>query len=180
MLFTHDTRTALVWAAALINTSANDDEYLTDTAVLASMLDEHEWTGRRDGSLDELDTVRALRGPWREIWTLSRPDDVVPLVNDMLDRSDARPHLTRHGDWGWHLHMSDDNAPLADRMNAETAVALAEIVRAEELGRLRVCESPDCDAVVIDLSRNRSRRYCDTGNCGNRANVAAYRARKQR
>jgi len=29
-----------------------------------------------------------------------------------------------------------------------------------------------------DVSRNRSRMYCDTGNCGNRQHVAAYRARQ--
>jgi len=30
---------------------------------------------------------------------------------------------------------------------------------------------------VVDLSKTRSKRYCD-GGCGNRANVAAYRARR--
>jgi predicted RNA-binding Zn ribbon-like protein len=30
---------------------------------------------------------------------------------------------------------------------------------------------------MIDLSKNRSRRFCDAG-CGNRAAVTAYRARK--
>jgi predicted RNA-binding Zn ribbon-like protein len=49
-----------------------------------------------------------------------------------------------------------------------------------ETGRLRQGEAPDCDAVLIDLSKNRSRRYCDTGNCGNRQHVAAYRERLYR
>jgi predicted RNA-binding Zn ribbon-like protein len=31
--------------------------------------------------------------------------------------------------------------------------------------------------VLVDLSKNRSRRFCDSG-CGNRTNVAAYRARR--
>ena len=30
------------------------------------------------------------------------------------------------------------------------------------------------------FSRNGSKRYCDTGNCGNRMNVNAYRARRAR
>ena len=34
--------------------------------------------------------------------------------------------------------------------------------------------------VYIDYSRNGSKRYCDTGNCGNRMNVNAYRRRKAR
>ena len=179
MLFAHDTRTALVWAAALINTAANGEDHLPDVSTLSSMLDEHEWTGRRDGTQEELDAVRALRPAWRALWETREPDAVVPVVNAMLAASDARPYLTRHGDWGWHMHVSDDDAPLVDRMTAETAVALADMVRSDELERLRLCDAPDCDAVLVDLSRNRSRRYCDTGNCGNRANVAAYRARKK-
>jgi predicted RNA-binding Zn ribbon-like protein len=35
----------------------------------------------------------------------------------------------------------------------------------------------DCEAIVLDLSRNRSRRFCSTS-CGNRVAVAAYRARQ--
>ena len=34
--------------------------------------------------------------------------------------------------------------------------------------------------VLVDLSKNRSRRFCDTGNCGNRQHVAAYRERLSR
>jgi predicted RNA-binding Zn ribbon-like protein len=33
--------------------------------------------------------------------------------------------------------------------------------------------------VVIDLSKNRSKRFCD-GGCGNRAAVEAYRARAKK
>jgi hypothetical protein len=56
-------------------------------------------------------------------------------------------------------------------------MALAEVLRDEGAARLRGCAAPGCDGVFVDLSRNRSRRYCDTGNCGNRVHVAAYRAR---
>jgi predicted RNA-binding Zn ribbon-like protein len=63
------------------------------------------------------------------------------------------------------------------RIGAQASFAFANLVRLRETDRLRACDAPDCDAVLIDLSRNRSRRYCDTGNCGNRQHVAAYRAR---
>ena len=56
-------------------------------------------------------------------------------------------------------------------------MAMTDVIRMDELGRLRICAADDCDDVVVDLSKNRSRRYCD-GGCGNRANVAAYRARR--
>ena len=60
---------------------------------------------------------------------------------------------------------------------SEAAMAMTDVIRMGELGRLRVCAGEDCVRVLVDLSKNRSRRYCDAG-CGNRANVAAYRARR--
>ena len=57
------------------------------------------------------------------------------------------------------------------------AMALADLIRVGELRRLKACAAPDCEAVLVDLSRNRSRMFCDTGNCGNRQHVAAYRER---
>ena len=56
-------------------------------------------------------------------------------------------------------------------------MAMVDVIRSDELARLRVCAADDCVDVVVDLSKNRSKRYCD-GTCGNRANVAAYRARQ--
>ena len=64
-------------------------------------------------------------------------------------------------------------------LSAECGIALAYVVSAGELDRLRICEAPDCSRVLVDLSRNRCRRYCDSRTCGNRLHVAAYRARKQ-
>jgi predicted RNA-binding Zn ribbon-like protein len=57
-------------------------------------------------------------------------------------------------------------------------MSLADLIRAGELRRLKTCAAPDCGAVLVDLSRNRSRMFCDTGNCGNRQHVAAYRSRR--
>ena len=64
-----------------------------------------------------------------------------------------------------------------DRIKIETAMAMIDVIRADETSRLGVCADGGCDGVVLDLSRNRSRRYCSTA-CGNRNAVAAYRARK--
>jgi predicted RNA-binding Zn ribbon-like protein len=63
-------------------------------------------------------------------------------------------------------------------MGAEFAMALADLIRIGELRRLKTCAAPDCEAVLVDLSRNRSGKFCDTGNCGNRQHVAAYRERR--
>ena len=56
-------------------------------------------------------------------------------------------------------------------------MAMVDVIRTDEMSRLGVCEDQDCDGIVLDLSRNRSKRFCST-TCGNRNAVAAYRARQ--
>lgn len=63
-------------------------------------------------------------------------------------------------------------------MTATIASALAHVVVTGEERRLRICRGEDCQAAIVDLTRNRSKLFCDFGNCGNRAHVRAYRARQ--
>ena len=100
------------------------------------------------------------------------------IVNALLHEARALPQLVKHDDWDYHLHATSSDQPLAERMAVEAAMALVDVIRSGELDRLRVCAADDCDDVLVDLSKNRSRRFCERG-CGNRANVAAYRARKR-
>lgn len=104
-------------------------------------------------------------------------EEQVAEVNALLAAGNAVPRLVEHDDVGWHIHATDDDAPLAERFAVEVAMAMVDVIRAGERERLSVCSAEDCDDVYVDLSRNRSRKFCD-GTCGTRANVAAYRARK--
>jgi hypothetical protein len=175
MLFTHDTECALASAAALVNT-AGPPEALPDVPALDAFVLAHEITGLHERSEAELLAVRALRPRLREIWA-GDEDRVVEIVNRLLDEFRALPQLVSHGRWSYHLHATPRGAPLDVRMAVEAAMAFVDVVRAEELGRLRLCAAQDCDNVLVDLSKNRSRRFCE-GGCGNRAAVTAYRARK--
>jgi predicted RNA-binding Zn ribbon-like protein len=67
---------------------------------------------------------------------------------------------------------------MAARIAAHIAMGLAGLVVAGQSDRLRSCASPTCQDIFLDLSRNSSRRYCDSRTCGNRLHVAAYRARR--
>lgn len=179
MVFAHDTEVSLASAARLINTADEEGDPLTTPAELAAFLDREEYTGVRAGDRAELDAVVELRDRLRTMWTLPR-DDLVDAVNRLLADAHALPQLVRHDTWDWHLHATAPTDPLVQRMGVEAAMALVDVVRSGELDRLKTCAAADCDAVLVDLSKNRSKRYCDVGNCGNRANVAAYRARKAR
>jgi predicted RNA-binding Zn ribbon-like protein len=174
LLFGHDTTAALVLAADLVNS----DE-LTDVAALEVFLDRHLVEPRRPATAADLDAVHVLRPRLRALWRATSAEPLSELVNGLLRDSGARPRLTDHGGgWGWHLHVTAHDAALEHRIAAQVAFAFADLVRLRETGRLRHCEAPGCDAVFVDLSKNRSRRYCDTGNCGNRQHVAAYRERR--
>jgi predicted RNA-binding Zn ribbon-like protein len=176
VVFAHDTEVGLIVAAALVNTAGRDGERLPDVPALDAFVREHRWTGRHDGSETELRQVRELRSRLRRIWDQDE-DGVVAVVNELLREARALPQLVKHDREPYHLHATPADAPLATRMAVEAALAFADVVRGGELSRLRVCEFPDCGNVVVDLSKNRSKRFCDAG-CGNRAAVTAYRARK--
>jgi predicted RNA-binding Zn ribbon-like protein len=176
MLFAHDTALPLSAAAALVNTEQPDADELADVPALDRFVADWGLTGLRRGDSTELDQVRALRPRLRALWHADE-DGVVAAVNGMLREARALPQLVTHGEWGYHVHATPPDAPLADRMMVEAAMAVADVIRSGELDRLRVCDAPGCDDVVVDLSKNRSRRYCGAS-CSNRVNVAAFRARR--
>ncbi|CAB4688318.1 MAG: RNA-binding protein [Actinobacteria bacterium] len=175
MPFTHDTEVSLQAAVVLAN-SAETPDTLTSVADLDDFYERFEFTGRHERTRAELDEVRALRADLRRLLTASR-EEAVDIVNAMLLEARALPQLMRHDRFDWHLHAVSTDAPLATRITVEAAMAMVDVIREDEMSRLGVCADDDCDGVVLDLSRNRSRRFCSTA-CGNRNAVAAYRARQ--
>ncbi len=176
MTFARDTEQALLSAVWLVN-SAEPPDTLTSVADLDAFWSEYGYTGRHDRDAAELEEVRALRTHLRKLLTADR-DTAVEMVNDILGRADATPKLVRHDDLDWHLHVVDPETPLAERIAVETAMAMIDVIRADEMSRLDVCAQDDCEGVVLDLSRNRSKIFCGPA-CSNRAAVAAYRARRR-
>ena len=175
MVFTHDTELALQAGVSLVN-SAESPDTLTTVEGLDEWYVEFSYTGRRDGDRAELDAVRALRPVLRKLLTSDR-DRAVELVNAMLAEAQALPQLVRHEPFDWHLHAVSPDASLVTRITVEIAMAMIDVIRTDEMSRLGVCADGGCGGVVLDLSRNRSRRFCSTA-CGNRSAVAAYRTRR--
>jgi predicted RNA-binding Zn ribbon-like protein len=177
MVFAPDTEVALRTVVNLINRAAHGTETLATVADLDRFLDAEGFSGSRVRDTAELASIHRLRSELSSVWT-SDEDSAVEAVNRLLRDANALPQLMKHEQWDWHLHATTREAPLADRMGTEAAMALADIIRSKQMDRMLVCEGDGCDAVVLDLTRNRSKRFCDTGNCANRAHVAAYRARQ--
>ncbi|MNI89783.1 CGNR zinc finger [compost metagenome] len=62
---------------------------------------------------------------------------------------------------------------------AEVAASLAKTLIDGEIGRIRVCDNPDCRWVFYDDTRNRTKKYCEDKTCGNLMKVRRFRARKK-
>jgi len=174
VVFAHDTEASLLAAIDLVNSGENPDTLTTQEQVDAWYA-KHKYTGRRDRDDAELGDLRAIRPVLRDLLTADR-DRAADLVNAMLADAGALPQLVRHGDVDWHLHAVSPDEPLVRRVVVETALAMSDVVRSDEMSRLSVCADRNCGGVVLDLTRNRSRRFCST-TCANRNAVAAYRAR---
>ena len=175
MVFNHDTECALQSAVALVNTTEPDT--LQTVSALDELFGRFGYTGRHERTRAELEEVRALRQPLRRLLTAAR-DDAVTMVNELLSSANAVPRLVRHDSLDWHIHAVPSDAPLATRIQVETAMAMIDLIRADETSRLGVCADDTCEDVVLDLSRNRRKRFCST-TCANRNAVAAYRSRRR-
>ncbi|MCX4745162.1 CGNR zinc finger domain-containing protein [Kitasatospora sp. NBC_01287] len=181
MLITHDTECALGILVDLLNTAPQVGGYeqLADLTALDGFVARHDISELDAVTAADLAAVHSLRGRLREIFGASSTEAAAGLVNTLVAAVNATPRLTDHDGHGWHMHYFAPHAALADHLAAELGMALGLILMAGERERLRRCEAPDCARVFVDLSRNRSRRYCDSRTCGNRMHVAAYRARQR-
>lgn len=177
MLFAHDTEVTLGALSAMVNTAHTDPDGLSTVADLTDFARSWQWSALGRLTADDLAEVRALRPVAARFWELAE-DDAADLVNRLLAEAKALPRLVKHDAWEYHLHAVPDSSPLARRMAVEFAMAMVDVIRTQQLDRMRTCAAEDCEDVYVDLSKNSSRRFCST-TCGNRANVAAYRARQR-
>ena len=101
------------------------------------------------------------------------------LLNRELGHALAHAELVAAGDgydWGW----GDQVAPL-DALLWPVARSAAELLTTPHLlARVGQCaDDRGCGWLFVDTSRNRSRRWCDMRDCGNRAKQRRYYLRSR-
>lgn len=159
-------------------------DHLDDVAAFADWM-----SGRGMGRIaspgtDEgafLERARGLREALYRIFSrVARGDapeslDLEPL-NAALLRAVPRLRLRARPDGvGWILAEGETpEAAALDEILDRIAVSAATLLTSELLGRVKECASDTCSWLFIDGSRNRSRRWCDMADCGNRAKVRRY------
>lgn len=77
--------------------------------------------------------------------------------------------------WTWAV----DEAEL-DRMLWPIVRSAADLLTAEDLGRVRKCARDGCDWLFVDMSKNQSRRWCSMDMCGSRVKSRRYYRRRKR
>ncbi len=134
----------------------------------------------------DAETVRAQAVELREaiyriftsIASDDRPDvDDLELLNGALGPALANARIVEGQDgftWDW----AGDELSL-DRMLWPVARSAAELLASAQLNRARQCADEKCGWLFLDMSRNRSRRWCSMEYCGNRNKARNYYHRHQ-
>ena len=169
---------------------ANSFHLRGQPGVVDDELDEPDWLPRFSArwSLDlAADAVgvaelRALRAALRDaLAELTEAQTLSPASLDGLNAF-AAPRVMRS-----LLRRAEDGTLARVETASSPASAADAVVRAfqdlatgERARRLKLCANPLCRWAFFDESRNRSRRWCDSAECGNVMKVRAFRERQAR
>jgi len=92
---------------------------------------------------------------------------------DTLNAEVPRLRLGADLSLGWRDGENDLDGFLGAVVTAALTLATDAAVRS----RVHLCEAPDCEWLFYDGSKNRSRRWCDMRQCGNRMKARRHHAR---
>ena len=130
-----------------------------------------------DGTESFLAAARGLRESLYRIFS-ALAEDNPPPANDIaaLDQElcTTLPQLRlvwRDDGFQWALPPKAKRLP---EVLWPIALSAADLLRSELLLRVKECGSDTCSWMFIDESRNRSRRWCDMADCGNRAKARRF------
>jgi predicted RNA-binding Zn ribbon-like protein len=73
----------------------------------------------------------------------------------------------------------DDMGSAFDAMLWPIARAAADLLASSDMALVRACSSPTCQWYFLDTSKNHHRRWCSMKQCGNRAKVRKFYAKKK-
>jgi predicted RNA-binding Zn ribbon-like protein len=101
----------------------------------------------------------------------------VDVLRDEISVAKSYQRLVRKGGgfvWAWERSENALDSPLW-----RVSISAADLLTSADLQKLRECSGDECGWLFLDTSRNRTRRWCDMKDCGNRAKVRRFRRREQ-
>lgn len=111
-------------------------------------------------------------------------ESALPVLNRELSGALSRLRVVpAEGDayvWAWERGGMDSGGPPLERSLWPVARSAGELLTSSpKLSRVKVCAGEGCGWLFLDESRNASRRWCDSRDCGNRERVRKYLALKR-
>ena len=94
------------------------------------------------------------------------------VFNNYLSEAMTRSQIVKTQD-GYHWDMTANKEKLDWILNPVIRSA-ADLLVSEEIRQVKRCADPTCGWLFLDTSRNRSRRWCDMADCGNRAKASRF------
>ncbi|RLC18534.1 MAG: hypothetical protein DRI24_02835 [Deltaproteobacteria bacterium] len=79
---------------------------------------------------------------------------------------------------GFHWNLNGNEESM-DWILTPILVSGIELLTSKDIRRVKRCADSDCSWLFFDQSRNRSRRWCDMKDCGNRAKVNRFFKRRR-
>jgi predicted RNA-binding Zn ribbon-like protein len=131
---------------------------------------------------EALRRARKLREALHEIFSAVMNQKTAPRV--AMDRLNANLHdaalHSRLVQSGRHLEWRfDDLTSSFNAMLWPIARAAADLLASPDVALVRACSSPTCQWLFLDTSKNHHRRWCSMKQCGNRAKVRKFYAKKK-
>jgi hypothetical protein len=117
----------------------------------------------------DLAVARRVRGELRGALLAGDRSGVARAVAEWLDGTPGRL-MVDQATLEWQFIPAGLSACCLMVPVALDAIRIAR----EAMDRVRECAGDRCDAVYLDTSRNRSRRWCSMERCGARAKASAY------
>lgn len=94
------------------------------------------------------------------------------VLNDAINKMMPNQRLsTNNGDFTWDWEMNPDRM---DSIIWPVVWSAAELLTSDASKRVGRCADEKCGWLFWDSSRNKSRRWCDMRDCGNRAKVRRH------
>jgi len=165
----------------LVREYVNSLDLERGTEAFESASDLRDWlreAGLPTGQLVDADRVRAveLREAIRSLAEANNGTEISAHTVSVLDQAAREAGVT--------LGFGASGAPELRGTGTGLSAAFGELLTVLALAsldgtwqRMRVCPNPECRWMFYDHSKNRSGRWCQMAECGNRAKVRAYRER---
>ena len=130
----------------------------------------------------EAGRLARLRALLRELAETVSAGDVLSAqqlvrLNEVIGKRPVRAQL-EVAPGGYLVDFAPVGGTRLDQEERELAGAFVSMLRRSHPPRVKVC--PGCGRVFYDETRSRTRRWCDSGGCGNRDRVRRYRRKTSR